>query len=108
MVDNPIVQIRYRLQTLPSDHGGVMNRNRYHIQHRVPRDYILGETMRQQGLLERSRLDGPDPRAPNLMSSPHLILEEQVVELFPPMLGGLGPGLHLEVLQVRLMMIVTG
>jgi len=42
------------------------------------------------------------------MSSPYLILEEQVVELLPPVLSGLSPGLYLEVLQVRLMAVVPG
>ena len=42
------------------------------------------------------------------MSGPHLILEEQVVKLLPPVLGSLSPSLHLEVLRVRLVAIVTG
>jgi len=39
------------------------------------------------------------------MSSPHLVLEVQVVKLLEPMLG---PSLHLEVLQVRLVLVVLG
>jgi len=63
--------------------------------------------MGEEHFLKRSHLDRPDPPTPDLTSSPHLILEEQVVELLPPMLSGLSVGLHLEVLWVRLVAIVS-
>jgi len=106
MMDDLVIQIRNRLQTLPSDHSGVVDRNRNRIRHRVPRDSIFRQTTRQQRLLEGSHLDGLDPRAPDFMSGPHLILEEQVIELLPPVLSGLSPRLHLEMLRVRLVTVV--
>jgi len=42
------------------------------------------------------------------MSSPYLVLEVQVVELLPPVLGSLSSGLHLAMLRVGLVMVVLG
>jgi len=108
MMDDLVIQVRYRLQTLPSEYGGVVDRNRHRIRHRIPRDRILSKTTRQQGLLEGSHLDDPDPRTPDLTSGPYLILEEQVVELLPPVLSSLGPSLYLKMLRVRLVAVVMG
>jgi len=64
----------------PPSTSGIVNGNRHRIRHRVPQDRILGKTTRQQGLLERSHLDGPDSCAPDLTSGPYLILKEHISE----------------------------
>ena len=107
MVDDLVIQVRYRLQTFPSNHGGVVNGDRHHIQHQIPGDSIFRQTMGEKRLLEGSHLDSPDPCGPDLTSSPYLILEEQVIKLLPPMLSSLCSSLYLEVLWVQLMAVVS-